>query len=242
MLTSSLTDTIALIEAARRNSRTVLSEPAAKQVAANFGLEIPKGICVLDVTELPEAARTLRYPLVLKLVSPDVVHKSDMGAVRLALENEGSLIEAARSMLADPRLSAARFEGFLVEEMLSDSLELSIGGTVDAQFGPILMIGVGGIFLEILNDVSVRICPVVEEDVLQMLQELRSYPLLTGARGRVAADLAQLVDAALRVGGAGGILMSLQHEITELDINPLLVRVPAPVAADVRIVVKEIRQ
>jgi acetyl-CoA synthetase (ADP-forming) len=148
----------------------------------------------------------------------------------------GAVVDAARSMLADPRIRSAGIEGFLVEEMAHGSVEMALGGVVDPVFGPVVMIGLGGIFLEVFDDVSFRIVPASEHDIRAMLEELRSLPILQGTRGRLPVDLDQVVETALAVGGRGGLLDTYREVIVELDINPLLVGDGPPVAADVRIV------
>lgn len=226
-----------LLESGRAR-RGIVDEPSAKEIVRSLGIATPTGRFVERISDLDLHDNGIAFPAVLKLVSPDAVHKSDLGAVRLGISDHNELQAAAEAMLADPRLAGAHVDGFLVEEMVDSSVELALGGVVDPIFGPVLMLGLGGIFLEVLNDVSVRLVPVSREDVHSMLAELRSLPILTGVRGRPPVDLEQLVDIALALGGEGGLMDVWRDEIAELDINPLLAGTDGLVAADVRIVLR----
>lgn len=215
-----------------------LTEPRAKELVSAFGVPVPNGRFVQEVPDLCEAFLTLSPPVVLKLVSPDVMHKSDVGAVQLGLTDAEGVVKAANAMLADYRLQDARVEGFLLEEMRTDALELAIGGVIDPAFGPVLMLGLGGIFLELLDDVAFRIVPASRDDIVEMMEELRSYPILKGSRARYLVDIDEVIEVALRIGGRNSLLDIYRGMIAELDINPLLVGNGPPVAADVRIVIR----
>ncbi|CCG05200.1 acetate--CoA ligase family protein [Blastococcus saxobsidens] len=211
------------------------NEYDAKQIAAEFGLPIPRGVFVPPHQDIRTAAAELAPPLVLKLMSPDVVHKTEFRAVRLGIPDIETLAETRDAMLAEPQLASVRLDGFLVEEMAEASTELVIGGKIDDSFGPVLMLGVGGIFLEVLDDVAFRICPVTSTDILGMLDGLRARRLLDGYRGLPPVDLSKVVAAALALGGAEGLLCELADVISEVDVNPLMVGSTSAVAADVRI-------
>ena len=131
-----------------------------------------------------------------------------------------------------------RVTGFLIEEMASGQ-EVVIGGMLDARFGPVLMLGLGGVFVEVLRDVVFRICPLERRDAAEMIGELKGSPLLRGARGRAPVSEAALVQAILAVGGEDGLLVRLAHRITELDINPLIVDGERAVACDARMVLRD---
>ena len=216
-----------------------LSEPDAKKVLERFGIAVPVGVVADNRRALEQAITSLRPPYALKLISPDVVHKTDVGAIAIDLASPAAVFAAADAMMSDVRLQSAELSGFLVEQMVPGSVELALGGVVDPNFGPVMMLGLGGIFVEVLKDVAFRICPVSARDVREMLSELKGFPLLQGARGGFALDLGQLVTTALAVGGQEGLLMQCQSELLELDINPLLVGADIPVAADARIVLRK---
>jgi acyl-CoA synthetase (NDP forming) len=226
----------AVIAAARAAGRQALDEPDAKRLLALWGIAPPKGVRIgADEPAAPRLAG-LRPPLVLKLIAPGIVHKSEVGGVALALADAAAVEEARRAMRASPALAGRPLAGFLVEETAPGGHELVVGGFRDPRFGPVVMLGLGGIFVEVLEDVAFRLCPLRSEDARAMLGELRGRALLTGARGGIVADEAAIRDALLRLGGCGGLFALLADEIAEIDINPLIVSATGAVAADARIV------
>ena len=214
----------------------VLDEPTAKALLASFGVTTPATRVVHSTADLEELSKTLRSPYVLKAISPQIVHKSDVGAVRVGLRDASALATALSEMRTSLAAKALHVERWLVEEMAPPGVECVIGGLIDAEFGPMVMVGLGGVFVEVMRDVSFRICPIERRDALQMLGELRGAPILRGARGRPAVSLEALADALVRIGGEGGVLPSLADELTEIDVNPLIVTVDRAIAVDVRIV------
>ncbi|MBT6276059.1 MAG: CoA-binding protein, partial [Chromatiales bacterium] len=181
-----------------------------------------------------EACELLQFPLVVKGVSPALIHKSDAGAVMLNLED----VDAVRNACLTMPDSVGDLHGFLIEEMAPAGHEVIVGGIIDPQFGPVLMVGLGGIFVEVLADVACRICPINRGDAAAMLNELRAVAVLDGARGQTAASRDAIVDVLMRVGGSEGLLFRQQAEIAELDINPLIVSRDGAVAVDARIVLR----
>lgn len=228
-----------ILDAATASGRRLLSEPEAKSIIAAFGIPVPRHY-VLGRTEDPGAAvKSLRPPLALKVISPDVSHKSDVGGVRLGLSGEEEVRSAMGRLDALPGLAGRRIDGFLLEEMAGAGHEIAVGGMVDESFGPAVMIGLGGILVEILNDVSFRLCPITRADAEDMLGELRGRAILSGARGGAPADTGAIVDILLRVGGEGGLFPALASRIEELDINPLIAGPTGAIAVDARIVLRE---
>ena len=215
-----------------------LDEPAAKRLLAAAGIAVPRGCVIESAVELPQALAGLRFPLVAKLVSPDASHKSDIGGVKLHLANAEQVRAAIAALDAAAQSHGVRVCGFLVEEMVSGH-ELVIGGVMDARFGPVLMLGLGGVFVEVLRDVVFRVCPLDRQDALEMIGDLKGAPLLRGARGRAPASEPALVQAILAVGGEVGLMMRLQHRISELDINPLIVDGERAIACDARMVLRD---
>ncbi|MNC86177.1 hypothetical protein D3C83_18150 [compost metagenome] len=169
-------------------------------------------------------------------MSPDILHKSDAGGVKVNLRTAAEAATAIRDMMREPAIAAARIDGFLVEEMAPAGQELVIGGVRDADFGPLVMVGLGGVFVEVLADVAFRICPVTRLDAEEMLAELKGAAILDGVRGKKAASRAAIIDALLKVGGEGGLLMRHAGDIREADVNPLIVSDKGAVAADARFV------
>jgi len=225
-----------LIAQARTAGRAALDELAGKQLLAGFGVAIPKSIIIQDVIGVAKACAELHAPFVLKVISPDLLHKSDAGGVRVGLKNAAEVEEAVRAMMKFPAIANARIDGFLLEEMAPAGQEIAIGGLRDPQFGPMVMVGLGGIFVEVLADVSFRICPIARIDAEEMLDELKGAALLRGARGRKPASRAAIVDALLKIGGEGGLLMTHAQDIAEADVNPLIVSESGAVAVDARFV------
>lgn len=228
-----------LIAEARRQGRRALAEDAGKQILSRYGLAVPRSAVIGTVEEIEPALGSLNPPFVLKLISPDLVHKSEAGGVRTNLPDGAAVRDAMKGMRGQAASRRLGIDGYLLEETAPSGQEVVIGGVVDASFGPLIMFGLGGIFVEILQDVSYRICPITVLDAKEMIHDLRAAPVLSGARGRAAAPEACLVDALMAVGGPGGLLLDLADEIAEVDINPLIVSSSAIVAVDARLILAE---
>jgi acyl-CoA synthetase (NDP forming) len=225
-----------LIAEARKQGRAALDEQAGKQLLAGFGIAVPKSLVARDAGEAAAVLETLKPPLVLKVMSPDILHKTDVGGVRVGLTSAEALGEAIREMMARPQIAESRIDGFLVEEMAPAGQEIVVGGVRDPQFGPLVMAGLGGVFVEVLADVAFRICPITRLDAEEMLDELKGAPLLRGARGRKPVSRAAIIDALLKVGGERGLLMTHAADIQEADINPVIVSEDGAVAVDARFI------
>lgn len=229
-------DTRGLIAEARRQDRAALDEQAGKQLLNAYGLTVPKSVRVSGAAEVSAVFEQLKAPVVIKVVSPDILHKSDAGGVRVNIGSPAEATAAIKAMMASPAISASRVDGFLIEEMAPAGQEMVIGGVRDPQFGPLVMVGLGGIFVEVLADVAFRICPIEQRDAEEMLDELKGAAILKGARGRKPVSREAILDALLRVGGEGGLLMNHADDIQEADINPLIVSEVGAVAVDARFV------
>jgi acyl-CoA synthetase (NDP forming) len=228
-----------LAERLRKQQQFNLSEPDGKRVLSAFGITVPRSVTVRDLTDVETALDTLTPPLAVKAVAPALVHKSDAGGVKLGLrtkEDVSHAIEEIRRTTAERNVSP---DAYLIEEMAPAGHEVVIGGLDDPQFGPVIMVGLGGVFVEIFADVSFRVCPIGERDARAMLSELKGAPILRGARGGIVASEDALIDAMLRVGGKDGLLMQHRADIAALDINPLIVSGDGAVAADAHIVILE---
>jgi acyl-CoA synthetase (NDP forming) len=228
-----------LIAEARAAKRAALDELAGKHLLASFGVSVPRSLIVPDAAAAAAACGSLKPPLVLKVMSPDILHKSDAGGVKVGLASAAEIEAAVRTMMMRPAIANARIDGFLVEEMAPAGVELVVGGIRDPQFGPLVMVGLGGVFVEVLADVAFRICPITRLDAGEMLDELKGAALLRGARGRRPASREAIVDVLLKVGGDNGLLMTHGDEIAEADINPLIVSEHAAVAVDARFVLTQ---
>ncbi|MCC6535054.1 MAG: acetate--CoA ligase family protein [Burkholderiales bacterium] len=225
-----------LIREARAAGRGALDELSGKRLLARFGIAVPRSTLVQPHEPLARKLAGLRPPFVLKVASPDILHKSDVGGVRTRLGSVEDVETAMRVMLARPEIGRARLDGFLVEEMAPAGQELVIGAVRDPQFGPLVMVGLGGILVEVLRDVAFRICPIERVDALEMLEELKGRALLDGVRGQAAVSREAIVDALLKFAGPAGLLMTLAADIAEADINPLIVSAGGAVAADARFI------
>lgn len=225
-----------ILAAARTARRASLDELAGKQLLASYGIAVPRSAMVKGPGEAAVAMAGLNAPVVVKVVSPEILHKSDVGGVKIRLGSAAEVAGAIEAMLANPQIASRRLDGFLIEEMAPAGQELVIGGLRDPQFGPMVMVGLGGIFVEVLKDVAFRICPIERIDAEEMLDELKGRALLEGARGGKAVSREAIVDALLRVAGQDGLLMRHAEDIAEADINPLIVSEAGAVACDARFI------
>ena len=186
-----------------------------------------------------EAAEQVGYPVAMKILSPDIVHKSDMGGVKLSLSNADEVADAFDLMMVRIKRKApeADLQGVYIEKMADRGLEVIIGMTRDPQFGPMLMFGLGGIFVEVMKDVAFHLAPITADEALQMLESTRSYAMLKGARGQKEVDLMAIASGLQRISQ----LTTDFPEIEELDINPFIVGAVGtkPVVADARITLSE---
>lgn len=217
---------------------TALDEPTGKAVLASFGIRVPALLTVSSEVELRNGVGLLAPPFALKAVAPGIVHKSDVGAVRLGLKDVSEVTRAIIDMRSALAAKGISTQHWLIEEMVPSGVEFVIGGVIDAEFGPMVMVGLGGIFVEILRDVSFRICPIERRDAADMLEELRGAPLMQGARGREPVSKDTLIDTLVAIGGDGGLLIRCAPYITELDINPLIVSREGAYAADARFILR----
>jgi succinyl-CoA synthetase beta subunit len=225
-----------IIAQARAQERAALDEAAGKRLLAGRGIAVPRFVVAGADDDLDALLAGIVFPVVCKIMSPEVLHKSDIGGVAVGLRDVAEVAAARARMLAGDALRAVRIDGFLIEEMAPAGLELVVGGLRDPWFGPMLMVGLGGVFVEVLEDVAFRICPIEAIDAREMLDELAGAALLDGCRGQPAVSRDAIVDVLLRVGGADGLLMALREDIAEADINPLIVSQHGAVAADARFI------
>lgn len=194
-----------------------------------YGIPLPAAKEVKTKQEAVDAARQTGYPVVLKIVSKTILHKTDVGGVKLEIQNELQLREALEEM--QKKIPAKDIEGFLVQKFY-DGHYVLIGMKRDSQFGPVIAFGLGGIFVEIMKDVSFRVAPINEKDAEEMMKEIKAYPILEGARGGIKADKKLLVEILLAVSK-----MAMENpEIDEIDLNPVVVNGKEAVAVDVRII------
>jgi acyl-CoA synthetase (NDP forming) len=225
-----------LIVAARRNGRAALTEPEAKAMLAHAGISVPPERVVQTAREAVRAARAFGFPAVLKIVSPDLPHKSDAGGVRLGLGSAAAVEQAFAAMRAAVLATRpdARIDGVLVQPQLRGGVEVILGATSDPLFGPVMVFGVGGTAVEVLGDVVFRLIPIDEHDARAMLAEIKASPLLDGFRGSAAVSKDAIVRAMLTL---SALMARHADAIKEIEINPLLVTPDEAFAIDAMAVV-----
>ena len=226
-----------LAEAAAQG-RAALDEFAAKAILRDLGIDVARGARLAPGGDISSAIGELAGPFALKGLSDEAMHKTEIGAVRLnvaARDLQSACDEIARRMEA----AGKPLSGFLIEEMAAPGVEMVIGGTTDPQFGPMIMVGAGGIFAEIIEDVSFRLCPIDGRDAREMLDELKLAAVLKGARGRPAVADDAIVDALLKLGGPEGFFTRNADTVAEFDLNPLFVHPDGLTVVDARIILSE---
>jgi len=220
-----------IIEKAVNEGRTTLSEYESKQFLASYQVPITKEILVGDVADLDKAIGDIGYPIVLKGCSSEIAHKTEKGLIRVDIRNDDEARSAFEEIMSG---MDGTDTAVLVQEMIKGQRELVIGMTRDPQFGPCVMFGLGGIFTEILKDISFRIAPLEKRDALEMMQDIKAHKILGSVRGMETADLDMLSEILINVGRIG-----LEHDhIKEIDINPVLLRAGKPVAVDALVVLQ----
>jgi len=223
-----LTEEIKDILLASRELGWVL-EPEAKRLFSLAGLDVPKFMLATELEQAVRFARDIGYPLVAKVVSPRALHKSDVGGVVVDIDTDAKLTKAYRRF--------SKFDGFtgmLVEEMLS-GVELIVGAKIDYQFGPVILLGMGGIGVEIYRDTTLRMAPLKEKDVESMLRDLKAHQLLEGYRGSEPVNLAELK---AMVVAFSSLVMEIEGLIESIDLNPVLCSSKRCAVADARIMLK----
>lgn len=225
-----------IFEGARSEGRNFLLEHEAKKLCAIYELPVTRFTVSTTEDGAVDAAREIGFPVVLKIVSPQVLHKSDAGGVLINIEDEDGVRAGYNRILenVEAKVPHAEIKGILVQEMAPNGTEVIIGSIKDPTFGPTLMFGLGGIFVEILKDISFRLAPITETDAEEMIREIRSYKILEGARGMPRADQDAIVDILLRT---SGMLMDCP-EIRELDMNPVLVYEKGAKIVDARVILE----
>jgi acyl-CoA synthetase (NDP forming) len=223
-----------IIETARRQGRTVLNEIEAKELLAQAGIPVIEARLARSAGETAKIAAELGYPVAIKIVSPQITHKSDAGGVKLGLSSADEVRAAFDEMVASAKKAApeAKIEGVAVQRMAEPGIEVIVGMTTDAQFGPVLMFGLGGVLVEVLKDVAFRVVPLTERDARQMVRDIEGFPLLEGYRGQAAADLGAIESLLLGVSS----FVEQHPEIVELDLNPVFANPSSAIAVDARIV------
>jgi acetyl-CoA synthetase (ADP-forming) len=210
----------------------VLTEYESKELLKEIGIPITEQKLTSNKEETISTAEEIGYPVVMKLMAEDVVHKSDMGAVKLNINSKEEVEQAFDELMKIPSEAEKKIS---VQKMAKEPItELIIGMTTDPQFGPALMFGIGGILVELLEDVSFRIAPITEYDAKEMIHEIKGFPLLDGFRGKPKADIDAIVDVLMKISE----FVIENEEIYEMDLNPVFIYEDGLVCVDARIILK----
>lgn len=225
-----------IISQAQKEGRKILLEPEAKAICMDYGINVTKFNVAKTAEEAVKFAEKIKYPVVLKIVSQDVIHKSDAGGVIINLKTKEDVQAAYARILENVRKykADARITGVLVQEMAAQATEVIIGSIKDPQFGQTLMFGLGGIFVELLKDVTFRVAPITEQEAAEMIVAVKAYPLLNGYRNTPAADVKALVNLLMCVSK----LVMDHPEIKELDLNPVMAYEKGATTVDARIILE----
>ncbi len=225
----------AIIAAAEKRGGGWLGAEESRNIMKAYGIDVVPTTVVRSADEAIRLANRLGYPVVMKVSSPDVVHKTEVGGVIIDIRNDGEVREGFEKIRTSLRRKSgkARFEGVVIQPWVKDGKEIIVGMQLDPRAGPVLMFGLGGIFTEVIKDVVFRICPITDVEAREMVESVRGAAILKGIRGDKPVDLPRLQDILLRLSALVGDF----HQIETFDINPLLAREEgkATVAVDVRI-------
>jgi acetate---CoA ligase (ADP-forming) subunit beta len=232
-----MNSTISIIKDTKSQGRVLLTEIEAKQVIKEIGISTVETRLAKSQKESVEISSTIGFPVVLKIASPDITHKTDAGGVKVGLKNSTEVKKAYGEIMASVRQKypQAKIEGVSVQSMARPGIEIIIGMFKDSQFGPVIMFGLGGIFVEVLKDVSFRLIPILKRDAEEMIKEIKGYALLQGYRGQEPAYIPSLVDVLLKVSA----LVEKTPEIKEIDLNPVFAYKDSALAVDARIVLEQ---
>jgi acetyl-CoA synthetase (ADP-forming) len=224
-----------IVENAQREGRKTLSEYESKQLLASYGIPVTREVLVDHRRDVAEAANSIGYPLVMKVCSAEIAHKTERGLIHVDLRSEE---EALRAFDQIRKGLDGQSGAVLIQEMIKGRRELVMGLNRDDQFGPCVMFGLGGIFTEILRDVVFRRAPLEKSDALDMMREIRGHKILDAVRGMEAADREELADVLIRIGRIGVEIA----EVREIDLNPVILSGSKPVVVDALVVLEGVKR
>jgi len=218
------------------NRQRVLTEVESKELLKQAGIPVIETKLARNKKEAISISKEMGFPVVLKIISPDVVHKSDSGGVKLGLANATQVGKAYSEIMSSVRqkCTQATIQGVSVQTMAPPGIEIIVGMSQDPQFGPVLMFGLGGVLVEVLKDVSFRIVPVTKRDAGEMIKEIKGYPILEGYRGQEPASIPSLEELIVKVSQ----FVEQNPQIKELDLNPVFAYKDKVVAVDARIILE----
>jgi acetate---CoA ligase (ADP-forming) subunit beta len=226
-----------IIEKARKEGRTLLTEIEAKELLKGAGINVVETKLAASKDQAVATAQKLGFPVALKIASADVVHKSDAGGVKLGLKTAAQVGKAYDDIMKSIKKAFpnAKIEGVSVQTMAKPGVEVIIGMSKDAQFGPVLMFGLGGVLVEILKDVSFRIVPLLKRDAKEMIRDIKGFPLLQGYRGSDPVAVENLEKMLLKVSE----FVEKTPEVKELDLNPIFAYKDGAIAVDARVILEK---
>lgn len=231
-----MNQTTKIMNQAKKEGRKALLEPEAKAICAEYGIIVNKFSVATTEKEAVAQSEKIGYPVVLKIVSPDIIHKSDAGGVKVNLKTAAEVEAAFKTIMENAKKykADAKIVGEIVQEMAPQGTEVIVGAVKDPSFGQTVMFGLGGIFVELLKDVSFRVAPLTKQDAKEMITSLKAFPLLNGYRGSKPADLDAIADVLCNVSK-----MILDNpEIKELDLNPVMAYPVGTKCVDARIILE----
>jgi acyl-CoA synthetase (NDP forming) len=221
-----------IIETAIKKGQSTLSEYESKQILSAYKIPVTKEMLATDKDSLLKATKEIGYPLVLKGCSADITHKTESGIIHIDIRNDDEANEAYKAIKAGMNNNGEW--AVLIQEMIKGKRELVAGMTRDPQFGPCVMFGLGGIFTEVLKDITFRMAPLSKQDAMDMICEIKAYKLLEPIRGMAAADLDMLSDILINLGQIG----LENNDVKEIDINPIIISGNRPVAVDALVILE----
>jgi acyl-CoA synthetase (NDP forming) len=222
-----------IIQRAKNEKRSLL-ETEAKELLKEYGIPVPDFKLIKSENEITGLAKEIIFPIVMKIVSPDIIHKTDAGGVKLNIKDETEARLAYQEIIFNAKKynKEAKISGVIVHPMVTQGTEIIIGMMKDPHFGPVIMFGLGGIFVEVLKDVSFRVLPIEERDAHEMITEIKGYKILTGVRGEGPKDIKAIEILLMKISQ-----MSMENpEIKEIDLNPVFILEKGLQVIDARII------
>ena len=221
-----------VLECAIKEKRN-LTEAEAYELLSKYGIPVPKYSVASSEEEALKIAKRLGFPLVMKIVSPDIIHKTDIGGITLNIMDTQQVRESYKDIICNVKENKpeARINGMLLYKQAPKGVEVIVGMIRDPQFGPTVMFGLGGIFIEILKDVAFRVCPIERTDIEEMLTEIQGIKMLQGYRGQPRCDVNAIIDIILQISR-----LALDHPVIKgIDLNPILVYEKGAIVVDAKV-------
>ena len=225
-----------IFESVRKKKRRNLTEIESREILEYYKLPLVRGKIIKSIEESKKFIDEVGYPVVLKIVSPEIIHKTEVGGVVVNIQNEKQLYDAYNDILKNvkTKMPTARIDGLFIQEMIPSSFEVMVGGKYDNTFGQTIAFGLGGIYVEVYEDVSFRIVPITEKDAINMITDTKANKILVGYRGKKPADMKALIDILMKTSK----MLESNPEIKELDMNPVFALSDRAVAIDARIIIE----